>query len=122
MNDNLEQLETQAYHLVELMRRRFNTKHHFTQGSYARDRQGTTVHHTSPRAESFCLLGNLYRTAYEQSLEDWYAQERLRTLMFDMTAVGGPLDLADFNDNFGHEAVIALLDAYLVLNDPEETT
>jgi hypothetical protein len=83
----------------------------FTQGAFARDKQGNTVNPESDYATAFCGWGAIQRVAFKDDIDPTLAQARL---VIASDEIFGMLPQA-VNDELGREAVLRMY--HLAIND-----
>lgn len=108
---------------VVLEHARFLITHpeHWTQGAYARDKNGLWVFSWAPEAHCLCSLGALRAAAGHLSdafVADFEVYEEAALLQeaAKQLGYGGPTDTAHFNDNHTHAEVLAMFDKAIELS------
>jgi hypothetical protein len=96
---------------------------HWTQETYARDKDGNKAHVQSPSAYCFCSSGAVRRACIEQGEENDEVAGEAVLYLSDM--VDGMSDsfnnIVIYNDNHTHAEVLAVFDKAIASLSPEVT-
>jgi hypothetical protein len=90
-------------------RKRIEQKSSWTQNAYAKDGRGTPIRATDDGATCFCLMGAVQREL--DLLTDEGRGIYFRALKLISAQLPPKSTISAYNDNYGHKAVLRLLDA-----------
>jgi hypothetical protein len=95
--------------VLKAARERLSPKSNWTQNAYAKDGKGNPIRATDDSAQCFCLMGAIQREC--DLLTDEGRALYFRSLKLVSAQLPPKSTISAFNDNYGHKAVLRLLDA-----------